>query len=120
MIPIFIHYPKCTTCQRAAAWLRANGIDFTERNIVTDNPKAAEISAWVARSDREVTKFFNTSGLRYKALGLKDRVKTTPPDQLIELLATEGMLVKRPVLVTDSTVLVGFKEAEWSAALLGK
>lgn len=118
--PLFIHYPKCTTCQKAAAWLDQNGIEFTKRHIVEQNPSQTEIKEWIAASDRTAAKFFNTSGLRYKALNLKDRVKTATEDELAEILASEGMLVKRPVLVCERGVLVGFKPDEWSAMLLTK
>lgn len=117
---LFIHYPKCTTCQKAAAWLDQNGIEVEKRHIVDDRPSQAEIKEWISASDRVAAKFFNTSGLRYKALNLKDRVKTATQDELVEILASEGMLVKRPVLVCEKGVLVGFKPDEWSAMLLTK
>lgn len=120
MKPLFIQYPKCGTCQKAAKWLKANGIEVESRDIVTQNPTTAELPVWIAASGLTAARFFNTSGLRYKELGLKDVVKTAPSDELIRLLASEGKLVKRPVLVTDNQVLVGFKEQEWADALLGK
>lgn len=118
--PLFIHYPKCTTCKKAAAWLEEHGIQVEKRHIVDNRPTQSEIKAWVAESDLKLTKFFNTSGLRYKALNLKDRVKTATQDELLEILASEGMLVKRPILVCEKGVLVGFKPDEWSAILLEK
>lgn len=119
MKPLFICYPKCSTCGKAAEWLRQHGIDFEMRNIVEQNPTADELQEWIARSGLPVSRFFNTSGLRYRALGLKDRVKSAPQEELIELLSSDGMLVKRPLLLLPDKVLVGFREAEWSAALLG-
>lgn len=115
----FIGYAKCGTCQKAQKWLKANGIDVPMRDIVTENPTKDELSAWIHRSTSPVNKFFNTSGLRYKELGLKDVVKSEPESKLIELLASEDKLVKRPIMVIDDTkVLVGFKEEEWREALL--
>ena len=113
----FICYPKCTTCQKAKKWLEDNGIAFDERNIKENNPTAEEIKAWYQRSGLPLKKFFNTSGLQYKALGLKDKLPTMSEDEQIALLATDGMLVKRPLFISNDFVLVGFKEAEWSAAL---
>lgn len=120
MKPLFIQYPKCTTCQKAAKWLSDNGVDYDDRNIVTQNPTAAELEQWIAKSDRGAAKFFNTSGLLYRSLELKDKVKVLSDQELVEILASQGMLVKRPVLVTDKGVLSGFKEEQWSAMLLGK
>lgn len=111
--PLFLCYPKCTTCQKAAKWLKENGIDVDFRDIVLNNPKKDEIRKWIGLSGMPTSKFFNTSGLRYKALNLKEVVKTAPQETLIDLLASEGMLVKRPILITDARVLVGFKEDEW-------
>lgn len=118
MKPLFIHYPKCTTCQKAAKWLKDNGVEVEFRDIVTQNPTSNELVKWIAKADKPTSKFFNTSGLKYKALNLKDVVKTVQQDELIKILASDGMLVKRPVLIFDSGVLVGFKEAEWAEALL--
>lgn len=113
MKPVFIQYPRCSTCKKAAKWLKDNGIEFEERDIVVNNPTSEELYIWIKRGDRPASKFFNSSGLRYKALNLKDVVKTASQEQLIEILSTEGMLVKRPLLITDSAILVGFKEDEW-------
>lgn len=118
MTPIFIQYAKCGTCQKAAKWLREHQIEVQTRDIVTQNPTAAELSEWIPRSGVAATKFFNTSGLRYKELNLKDVVRITPQEELIQILAREGMLVKRPVLITDRAVLVGFKEEQWAQELL--
>lgn len=118
MNPVFIQYPKCGTCQKAAKWLRENDIDVEIRDIVTENPTADELTGWIKASGRQPSKLFNTSGLRYKALNLKDIVKVAPENELIALLASEGMLVKRPILIMDNTVLVGFNIDEWSSALL--
>lgn len=119
MKPTFIQYPKCGTCRKAAAWLREHNIEVEIRDIVTRNPTADELSRWIPASGRPAAKFFNTSGLRYKALNLKDKVKIAPEQELVGLLASEGMLVKRPILVLDGRVLVGFDEQEWARVLVG-
>ena len=111
-------YPKCTTCQKALAWLDAHGLSYEIRNIKEQNPTEEELRAWHTKSGLPLRRFFNTSGLSYKALGLKEKLPTMPEDEQLALLAQHGMLVRRPLLVTDSFVLVGFREAEWSAALL--
>lgn len=118
MTPKFIQYPKCTTCKKASKWLSDNSIEVESVNIVEQNPSKEEITSWVAMSAKPVRKFFNTSGLRYKALSLKDIVGVAPEAELIEILSSDGMLVKRPVLVTDTHVLVGFNQAEWESTLL--
>ncbi|MGL5318524.1 MAG: Spx/MgsR family RNA polymerase-binding regulatory protein [Bacteroidales bacterium] len=118
MKPIFIQYAKCGTCQKAAKWLKANGIDVESRDIITVNPTGEELKTWIPKSGLPVNKFFNTSGVRYKELGLKDVVKSATQEELLELLSSEGKLVKRPILIAGETVLVGFKEEEWSAKLL--
>lgn len=110
---LFIEYPKCTTCQRAKKWLDARGAVYEDRHIKEDNPTAEEIRAWAKKSGMPLRKFFNTSGLLYKSLHLKDRLPSMSEEEQIELLASDGMLVKRPILVTDDAVLVGFREAEW-------
>ena len=114
---LFVCYPKCTTCQKARAWLDARGIACEIRDIKLDNPSEAELRAWHAKSGLPLKRFFNTSGLQYKALGLKDRLPSMTEDEQYALLATDGMLVKRPILVTDRAVLPGFREADWAAAL---
>ena len=111
-------YPKCTTCQKALAWLDAHGLSYEIRNIKEQNPTEEELRAWHAKSGLPLRRFINTSGLLYKGFGLKEKLPTMPEDEQLALLAQHGMLVMRPLLVTDSFVLVGFREAEWSAALL--
>ena len=111
-------YPKCTTCQKALAWLDAHGLSYEIRNIKEQNPTEEELRAWHAKSGLPLRRFFNTSGLLYKGFGMKEKLPTMPEDEQLALLAQPGMLVMRPLLVTDSFVLVGFREAEWSAALL--
>ena len=113
----FICYPQCTTCQRAQAWLDAHNIEYTLRNIKLDNPTRAELTAWHTASGLPTKRFFNTSGLLYKALALKSKLPEMSQDEMLSLLATVGMLVKRPLLVGEDFVLVGFKENEWSERL---
>jgi arsenate reductase len=114
---IFVCYPKCTTCQKAKKWLEANGAAFEERHIKEDNPTIEELKDWHKKSGLPLKKFFNTSGLAYKELKLADRLPAMSEDEQYSLLASDGMLVKRPILTGDGFVLVGFKEADWSAAL---
>ena len=111
----FICYPKCTTCQKAQKWLEDNGVTYTLRNIKEDKPSYDELKAWYAESGLPLKKFFNTSGLLYKSLALKDKLPTMSEEEMLALLATDGMLVKRPLLIGEDFVLVGFKEAEWQA-----
>lgn len=118
MKPLFIQYPKCGTCRKAAKWLEENNIVVASRHIVEDNPTEKELSEWIEKSGLPIQKFFNTSGQLYRSMNLKDKVKTASDDELISILASNGMLVKRPLLVTDKTVLVGFKEEEWKSLLL--
>ena len=113
----FVCYPKCTTCQKAQKWLAENGIGFEIRDIKQNNPTAQEIAQWYAASGLELKKFFNTSGLLYKSMELKTKLPQMSEAQQIELLATDGMLVKRPIVVADGVVLVGFKEKEWAEKL---
>ena len=116
---LFLHYPPCTTCKKAAAWLEANGVSYKPRHIKEENPSYEELKGWYEVSGLPLKRFFNTSGLQYKALGLKDKLPTMTEEEQLRLLATDGMLVKRPIIVTDDdVVLTGFKEAEWSDALL--
>ncbi len=114
---LFLCYPKCSTCQKAKAWLDEHGISYELRDIKTDNPTAEELTLWYRKSGLPLKKFFNTSGLQYKALGLKDKLPGMSEAEQLALLATDGMLVKRPLLVGDSFVLTGFRAAEWEAAL---
>ena len=110
----FLCYPKCTTCKKAQAWLTEQGVSFEVRDIKLDNPSAEELKLWHSRSGLPLKKFFNTSGLQYKALQLKDKLPSMTEDEQFALLATDGMLVKRPMLITDDRVLVGFKDSEWA------
>ena len=115
---LFVCYPKCSTCGKARAWLEANGFGFTERDIKLDNPTAEELRAWHEKSGLPWKRFFNTSGQLYRSMGLSGKVDSMGEDEIVSLLASDGMLVKRPILVTDSAVLVGFREKEWTEKLL--
>ena len=110
---LFVCYPKCTTCQKAKRYLEEKGADFTERHIKDENPTEEELRRWHAMSGLPLKKFFNTSGLQYKALGLKDKLPEMSEEEQFALLASDGMLVKRPILVGEDYVLVGFKEGQW-------
>lgn len=114
---LFLCYPKCTTCQKAQKWLDERGVAYTLRNIKEDRPTEEELRAWHERSGLPLKRFFNTSGLLYKSLQLKERLPQMREDEQFALLASDGMLVKRPILLTDDRVLVGFKEAEYSGAV---
>ena len=113
----FICYPKCTTCQKARKWLDDNKIEYEFRDIKLDNPTLDELAKWRKKSGLPLKKFFNISGFLYKSLDLKNKLPTMSEDEMLSLLSSDGMLVKRLLLIGDSFVLVGFKEAEWSAAL---
>lgn len=113
----FICYPRCTTCQKAQKWLDEQGIEYTLRDIKNDNPTLPELTEWYRKSGLPLRRFFNTSGLLYKSLELKTRLPQMSESEMLELLATDGMLVKRPIVVDGEKVLVGFKEAEWSESL---
>ena len=115
---LFIEYPKCSTCQKAKKWLQANKISFEDRHIVENNPTKEELQKWIKESGKEIKKWFNTSGLKYKELNLKERVQNMTEAEKIEVLASDGMLVKRPILISDKGVLIGFKEEEWKKLLL--
>lgn len=115
----FVCYPKCSTCQKARLFLEQNGVVFEERHIKEQNPTKQELRQWYEQSGLPLKRFFNTSGLQYKALSLKDKLPTMTEEEQLELLATDGMLVKRPILLTGDRVLVGFRQPEWEAALLG-
>ena len=114
---LFLEYPSCTTCKKAKAWLQGKGLEFTARHIKEENPTAEELSGWQEKSGLELKKFFNTSGLVYKDLGLKDKLPTMSREEQLGLLASNGMLVKRPIVVTEDAVLVGFKEKDWEKLL---
>jgi len=114
---IFVCYPKCTTCQKAKKWLEANDVTFEERHIKENNPTIEELKDWHKKSGLPLKKFFNTSGRLYKELKLKDKLPTMNEDEQYSLLASDGMIVKRPILIGDGFVLVGFKEADWKTVL---
>ena len=115
---LFIEYPKCSTCQKAKKWLEANKIVFEDRHIVVNNPTKEELQKWIKESGKEIKKWFNTSGLKYKELNLKEKLQNMTEKEKIEVLASDGMLVKRPILVGDKGILIGFKEEEWKKLLL--
>lgn len=117
MSVLFLQYPPCSTCQKAKKWLDEQGITYQARHIKDEPPTQEELREWYSRSGLPLKKFFNTSGQVYKAQGLKDKLPTLSEDEQLALLASDGMLVKRPLLVSDTVVLVGFKPAEWEAAL---
>lgn len=114
---LFIHYPKCTTCQKAKKWLDAHNIAYTDRHIVEKNPSYDELKQWHEKSGLPMKRFFNTSGLLYKEMQLKDKLPAMGEEEQLKLLATNGMLVKRPLVIDGERVLVGFKEAEWAETL---
>ena len=115
----FICYPKCTTCQKAKAWLDAKGIEYELRDIKLNNPTLSELTEWYAKSGLPLKKLFNTSGLLYKSLDLKTKLPSMTDEEMLNLLATDGMLVKRPLLIGNGFVLVGFKEEQWKETLNG-
>ena len=114
---LFLEYPPCSTCKKAKAWLDANGISYTARHIKEENPTYEELKEWYQRSGLPLKKFFNTSGLLYKSLNLKEKLPTMTEEEQLRLLATDGMLVKRPLVVLEDAVLTGFREAEWQKLL---
>ena len=116
---VFLCYERCTTCKRAKAWLIDRGIAFTERPIKEENPSLEELRQWYQRSGLPLKKFFNTSGLLYKSMELKDKLPTMTEEEQLQLLATDGMLVKRPMVILEDKVLVGFRENEWAEVLGG-
>ena len=115
---LFVNYPKCSTCRKAAKWLDEHNIDYDSRHIIEDNPTAFELRKWWEISGLPLKRFFNTSGMKYRELKLKDKLPDMSEDEQFDLLATDGMLVKRPILVSDDLVLVGFKVKEWEEKLL--
>lgn len=115
---LFLEYPPCSTCRKAKAWLDSHGVNYTPRHIKEDNPNYEELKNWYAKSGLPLKKFFNTSGQLYKSMQLKDRLPAMSEEEQLRLLAEDGMLVKRPILVDGDTVLVGFRESEWEQALL--
>jgi arsenate reductase len=112
---LFLCYPRCSTCQKAKKWLEEHNIEFIERNIVEENPSFDELQTWYKQSGLPLKKFFNTSGLVYKEMQLKDKLPSMSEEEQLKLLASNGMLVKRPMVINEDKVLVGFKEAEWGA-----
>ena len=117
---LFIQYPKCSTCQKAKKWLDGHQITYTDRHIVEDNPTYGELKEWYEKSGLPLKKFFNTSGMLYKEMQLKDKLGTMSEEEQLKLLATNGMLVKRPLIIDGATVLTGFKESEWEEKLVEK
>lgn len=114
---LFLQYPPCSTCQKAKKWLDEHGVSYDDRHIKENNPTYEELKLWHQRSGLPLKKFFNTSGLLYKSMNLKEKLPAMTEEEQLRLLATDGMLVKRPIVVTDSTVLTGFKAAEWEKLL---
>lgn len=114
---LFLEYPKCSTCKKAKNWLESNGVEFEDRHIVENNPTAEELKAWYEKSGLPLKKFFNTSGLKYKELGLKDKLPNMTEEEQLNLLGADGMLVKRPLVIGDDFVLIGFKEPQWAEKL---
>ena len=115
---LYINYPKCTTCQRARKWLDSHNISYDDRHIKEQNPTLEELTEWYRASGLPLKKFFNTSGMLYRELGLKDKLASTSEEEQLELLASDGMLVKRPLVIKSDMVLIGFKEKEWEEKLL--
>ena len=118
LIMLFVQYPKCSTCRKAKKWLEENNIEFEERHIIEDNPTYEELKEWYEKSGLSLNRFFNTSGMKYRELNLKDKRPEMSEDEQLKLLATDGMLVKRPIIVSDDFVLTGFKVKEWEENLL--
>ncbi|MBO5072849.1 MAG: arsenate reductase family protein [Eubacterium sp.] len=114
---LFVEYPKCSTCKKAKKWLDEHAVSYTDRNIKEDNPSAEELKQWHERSGLPLKRFFNTSGMLYREMGLKDKLSAMSEEEQIALLASDGMLVKRPILVTEDQVRVGFREKEWEETI---
>lgn len=114
---LFLQYPPCSTCKKAKNWLDGHGVSYTDRHIKEDNPSYEELKDWYERSGLPLKRFFNTSGLAYKSLNLKERLPNMTEDEQLQLLASDGMLVKRPILVMEDRILTGFKEAQWAELL---
>ena len=110
---LFIEYPKCSTCKKAKKWLLDNNIEFEDRNIVEDTPTKEELKKWIKESKKDIKKFFNTSGLKYKELNLKEELTNMTDEEKIKLLSSDGMLIKRPLVITENKILTGFREKEW-------
>lgn len=116
---LFIEYPKCSTCQKAKKWLEDNKIEFEDRHIVENNPTEDELTEWIQKSGKEIKKWFNTSGLKYKELNLKDKLPNMTKEEKIKILASNGMLVKRPIFISQKAILIGFNEEVWKEVLKG-
>ena len=114
---LFIEYPKCSTCQKAKKWLETNNIEFQDRNIVTETPTTQELQTWIAKSQKDIKKWFNTTGQKYRELNLKENLDKMTIEEKIELLSSNGMLIKRPILISDKGIFIGFKEDEWKNLL---
>lgn len=110
---IFIQYPKCSTCKNAKKWLEENKVEFKDRNIIEETPTVEELTKWIKENEKEIKKWFNTSGLKYKELELKEKLPKMSEEEKIQLLASDGMLIKRPILITPKGIANGFKEEEW-------
>ena len=115
---LFIEYPKCSTCQKAKKFLDDNKVEYIDRHIVLDNPNKEELKKWISLSGKDIQKFFNTSGIKYRELNLKKTLKELDFDEKLDILSSDGMLVKRPLLILDNKVLIGFKETEWKEEVL--
>ena len=111
---IFIEYPKCSTCKKAKKWLEEKNIEFEDRHIIEQTPTVKELTEWIKKSELDIKKWFNTSGIKYKELNLKEKLSNMSDKEKIELLASDGMLIKRPILISDKGIFVGFKEDKWS------
>lgn len=114
---IFIEYPKCSTCQKAKKWLKDNKVEIKERDIIEETPTEEELKEWIKLSKKEIKKWFNTSGLKYKELNLKEKLPNMTEEEKIKILSSNGMLIKRPILITDKGIYLGFKEEEWKEIL---
>lgn len=110
---IILYYPKCSTCKKALKYLKDNNINYIERDIVKENPNKEELNKWIKQSNKDIKKFFNTSGIKYREMNLKEKLKEMTDEEKINILSKDGMLVKRPLLITDDKILIGFKESEW-------
>ena len=117
---LFIEYPKCSTCKKAKKWLEENNIEFEDRHIIENTPTEEELGKWINLSQKEIRNWFNTSGLKYKELNLKEKLTNLTEKEKISLLASNGMIIKRPILVNNEKVLIGFKEKEWIENLINK
>ena len=115
---LFIEYPKCSTCKKAKKWLEENNINFVDRNIVEETPTVQELTEWIEKSGQDLKKWFNTSGLKYRELNLKEKLNSLDEKEKIDLLASDGMLIKRPLLISEKGILIGFREVQWKEVLL--